>query len=120
MFKRFTTNYMAALLLVDVICVQLAFWLGMELRFVLPYGQYMPREWIAVYVYVPGWELRFTVAVLWVLVFLLSSVYTARRVVYWVDEFQRVLLAHTSAALSLAGLLYFGRLELPRLTYLYF
>jgi exopolysaccharide biosynthesis polyprenyl glycosylphosphotransferase len=120
MFKRFSTNYMAALFLADIIAIQIALWVAMQLRFVLPFGQDVRVEWVPIWVYTPGWQLHLAVGVLWVISFLVLSVYTARRIVRWLDETQRILLAHTISALSLAGLLYLTKTELPRLTYLYF
>ena len=38
MFKRFSTNYMTLLFLLDVIVIQLCLWGAMQLRYVLPFG----------------------------------------------------------------------------------
>lgn len=120
MFKRFSTNYMAALLLIDGILIQLALWLSIQARFVLPIGQELRPEWINRWVYVPSWRMHLAIGVLWLVSFFVLSVYLPRMIVRWSDEFQRVTLAHTLAALSLAGLLYMANVELARLTYLYF
>lgn len=120
MFKRFSTNYMAMLFIADGIIAQLALWLAIQLRFYLPYGQNVEPEWVPQYVYVPSWRLQLTIAVLWIAAFLILDVYTPRRIIRWVDEFQRIVLAHTVAALSLAGLLYLGNVQLLRLTFIYF
>jgi exopolysaccharide biosynthesis polyprenyl glycosylphosphotransferase len=120
MFKRFSTNYMAALFLLDGLLIQLALWLSIQARFVLPIGQELRIEWIDMWVYVPSWRMYGAIGALWLLSFLLLSVYSPRLIIRWSDEFQRLTLAHILAALSLAGLLYLANLELPRLTYLYF
>ena len=120
MFKRFSTNYIVTLFLSDAIITQCALWLAMQLRFILPYGQIVEPEWVPQWVYVPSWRLHLVVGFLWIATFLVLDVYTPRRIVRWVDEFQRILLAHTVAALSLAGLLYLGNVQLLRLTYIYF
>jgi len=120
MFKRFSPNYMALLLLLDGIFLQATLWLAMQLRFRLPYGQEMRLEWIPQFVYAPTVELHLVVAVLWLVGFLFAAVYTPRRIVQWYAEFQQVFLAHTAITFSLAGVLYMTHLELSRLTYLYF
>jgi len=120
MFKRFSTNYMAALFLADGILIQISLWVAMQLRFVLPFGQEVRPEWVSIWVYAPSLGLHLIVGVLWLISFLVLSVYTARRIVRWFDETQRIVLAHTISALSLAGLLYLTNIELLRLTYIYF
>ncbi len=120
MFKRFSTNYLVMLFLVDMAAVQLALLLAMRLRFVLPFGQALLPQWASTLVYVPTPLLHLAVAVVWATSMLLASVYTPRRIIFWIEEFQRVLLSHTVAALALAGLLYLAKKELPRLTFVYF
>lgn len=120
MFKRFSPNYMALLLLLDGVLLQISLWLAMQLRYLLPYGQQVLPVWIPQWVYAPTVQLHLIVAVLWLASFLLAAVYTPRRAVHWYEEFQRISIAHTVASLSLAGVLYMAHLELPRLTYLYF
>ena len=119
MVKRFSTNFMVLLFLVDVIVVQVALALAMQLRFVLPFGQTLSPEWVGTFVYSPTLTLRVTVGLVWAISMLLGSVYTPRRVVFWIEEFQHVILSHTVAALSLAGILYLAKKELPRLTFVY-
>lgn len=120
MFKRFSTNYMAALFLIDGMIIQFSLWLAMEARFSLPIGQELKPEWLNVWVYAPSWRLQAAIGVIWLVSFLVLAVYTPRMIIRWPDEFQRIGLAHTIAALSLAGLLYLANIELARLTYLYF
>lgn len=120
MFKRFSANYMAMLLLLDGILIQCGLWLAMQLRYLLPFGQEVRPEWVPKWVYEPTVELHTAVGILWLLTFLFASLYTPRRIIHWYDEFSRLFLAHTIAALSLAGALYLARIELPRLTFLYF
>ena len=78
------------------------------------------QSWGPQWVYVPSWRLHLVIGFLWIASFLVLDVYTPRRIVRWVDEFQRILLAQIVAALSLAGLLYLGNIQLSRLTYIYF
>ncbi|MEZ4860959.1 MAG: sugar transferase [Caldilineaceae bacterium] len=120
MFKRFSTNYIASLFLIDSVAVQFSFWVALQLRFTLPYGQNVEREWVPQWVYLPSWRLYLLIGGLWMACFLILDVYTPRRIIRWIDEFQRILLAHVVAALSLAGLLYLGNVQLLRLAYIYF
>lgn len=120
MFKRFTTNYMVLLFLVDLILVQVALGVGMRLRFVLPFGDNLLPIWGSEVVYRPTLALHLAVAAIWVLSLTFASVYNPRRVVFWFEEFQRVWMGHTVAALCFAGLLYLLKRDLPRLTFVYF
>lgn len=120
MFKRFSTNYMVLLFLVDMTAIQVSLGLGMRLRFLLPLGPNLLPVWVPEYVYVPTPLLHLTVGIIWALSFTLGSVYTPRKVVYWIEEIQRVFVSHTIATLSLAGMLYLGKVELSRLTFGYF
>lgn len=120
MFKRFSTNYMALLFLIDGAMIQIMLWLAMELRFAIPWGQVVEPEWAPQWVYVPSLRLHAVVAILWLGSFLVLDLYTPRKIIRWVDEIQRIVLAHTIAALSLAGVLYLANIELLRLTYIYF
>lgn len=120
MFKRFTTNYMVLLFLVDLAVAQAALGVGMRLRFVLPFGTLLLPEWGGEIVYVPTLQLHMAVAVIWMLSLVLGSVYVPRRVVFWFEEFQRILMSHTVATLCFAGLLYMLKRDLPRLAFVYF
>ncbi len=120
MFKRFSTNYMALLFLLDGLIIQISLWAALQARFVLPFGQPVYSEWASIHFFAPTFGLHLAVGALWLLSFLSLSVYTPRKIIRWHDESQRVILAHTIAALSLAGLLYLANLALLRLIYLYF
>ena len=120
MFKRFSSNYMAMLFLLDGLLIQLCFSMAIRLRFTLLFGQPVKQAWASVYFYMPGISLHVVVGLIWLLSFLALSVYTPRKIIRWIDETQRIVAAHTIAALSLAGLLYLANIELLRLIYLYF
>ncbi len=120
MFKRFSTNHMALLFLLDGIIIQFSLWSAIQLRFTLPFGETVRPEWAEVYFTPPGIGLFIAVASLWLISFISLSVYTPRHIVRWFDETQRVVVAHTIAALSLAGLLYLSNSELFRLAFIYF
>jgi exopolysaccharide biosynthesis polyprenyl glycosylphosphotransferase len=120
MFKRFSANYMALLFIIDGALLQLALWLAIELRLTIQIGQTPGPDIVRRYAYLPGIELHLLVGVLWLVSFLALNVYTPRKIIHWYNEIQRIFLAHTVSALSLAGLLYLANLELPRLIYAYF
>ena len=119
MFKRFSTNYMVALFLIDVAIIQISLQLAIRLRLIIPFGQTVGPGWILDWMYTPSFGLAF-IGLLWASSFLISSCYTPRRIIFWFDEFQHILLAHTIAALSLAGIFYLGNVELLRLVFAYF
>lgn len=120
MFKRFSTNYMVLLFFLDLILIQIGLQLAMKLRLLLPYGISLDPTWPAGTVYYPTFSLHLGVALLWSISFLLFSVYTPRKVIFWIAEAQRLFLAHFFAAPALAGALYLANKELPRLTFIYF
>ena len=120
MFKRFSTNYMVLLFLVDMMIVQVSLGLGMRLRFLLPLGPNLLSVWVPEFVYVPTPLLHFAVGLIWAASLIVGSAYIPRKIIHWFDELQHVLLSHTVATLSLAGLLYVVKVDLPRLTFGYF
>lgn len=120
MFKRFSTNYMVLLFLLDLLIVQMALALAIRLRFALPLGPELLPIWVPEFVYTPTILLHTVVGIIWAISLLLGSVYTPRRVVFWFEEFHRVIMSHTLAALCFAGLLYMIKRDLSRLMYLYF
>jgi exopolysaccharide biosynthesis polyprenyl glycosylphosphotransferase len=120
MFKRFSTNYMVLLFLIDMALVQVGLAIGMRLRFLLPFGPTLPLEWAREFVYIPTPPMHVAVGVLWAILLLFGSVYTPRKIVVWVEEFQRLTVAHIVAALAFAGLLYLAKIDLSRLTFFYF
>lgn len=118
--KRFSVNYLLGLFLFDLFFVQVAFWWSLRLRFVLPIGRTLEIENFLGSSLIPVLTLHIAVGLIWVLSFLIASVYSSVYILHWTEEFQRVLVAHTVAAFCFAGLLYMARIELMRLTYLYF
>lgn len=120
MLKRFTTNHMVLLFLVDMTIVQAALGLGMRLRFLLPFGPNLLSVWVPEFVYTPTPLFHLCVGLIWAASFQFGSAYNPRKIIVWIEESQRVLLSHTVAALCLAGLLYIIRLDLSRLTFIYF
>lgn len=115
-----STGYLAALFVLDILVLQAAVPLAMQLRYVLPIGRAVLPEWASQLFYAPTPWMHLAVFVLWATSLILASVYTPRRVAFWGEEMGRLLLGHTVAALLLAGLLYLAKAELPRLTFAYF
>lgn len=116
-----STGYLAALFVLDILVVQVALPLAMQLRYQLPIGMEVLPEWAAEELfYAPTIWLHLTVLVVWTLSLSFSSVYTPRKVAFWGEELQRLLVGHTVAALVLAGILYLAKAELPRLMFVYF
>lgn len=120
MFKRFSVNYLVLLFLIDAVIVQLSLLIAFRLRFIIPLGQVVLPDWIEEHIYVPNLSMHISIGLLWFTLFLFFSCYTPRRIILWFDEFQRLLLAHTVAALSLTGLLYLANIPLLRLVFAYF
>lgn len=119
-FRRFGANYLLLLLLTDITLIQCAFWLSMRLRYVLPFGRNLHPDFFLQNLPIPLSALQIAVGVIWLLSFVIASVYSSNHIFHWGEETQRLVLAHTIAAFFLAGALYMARIELMRLVYLYF
>lgn len=113
-------SYLAIIFILDLLGVQASLQLAMQLRYALPFGNVVLPQWAPTLFYAPTLWLHAIVLVVWTLSLIFGSLYVARRVAFWGEEFQRLLLAHSVAALVLAGLLYLAKAELPRLTFIYF
>lgn len=116
MVKRFSVSYMAMLLLVDSLILQSIFTIALRLMQAASAASGPVNATLLQSL----WGVRFAVSLLWLVAFLLFSVYTPREVVRWYDEFRRVLLGHSTAALFLAGLFYLINFALPRPIYFTF
>lgn len=117
MLKRFSVSYMALLLLVDLSILQGAFTLAIQLTWLIPSAYEGVTD--ALFAASIG-GVRVAVSLLWLMAFFMLAVYTPRAVVRWFDEFRRVFLGHSTAALFLAGLFYLTDLALPRPIYFAF
>lgn len=115
-----STGYLVALFVLDILIPQIALQVAMQLRYLLPLGRIVLPEWAAQLFYAPTLWLHLVVLVLWTASLIFASAYTPRRVAFWGEEMQRLLVGHTVAALLLAGVLYLTKAELPRLTFVYF
>lgn len=118
MFKRFSTNNMVLLFLLDnlLICFALGFASRIQLFSIGATSTALGLEISGL----PPANLYLSIALLWSTIFLIFACYTPRRIIFWFDEFRLVLGAHTVAALSLAGLLYLSNIALPRSIYISF
>jgi len=122
MFKRFSTNYALFCMAVDSLATIIALALtsvlrGPWLRIVWPENWYPGYQEYATFVPPHLWPI---VALLWWLVFVLTSVYDPKRNYKAVDEFQNVILAAAFASLTLAGSLYLTERELSRWLFVLF
>ncbi len=117
MFKRFNTNYIALLVLIDSALVQLALLVAMALRYKVPIIGFV---WPQAEVQNLRVELHIGVGLLAIVCFASMSVYSARRVIRWIDELQHVVMGTVLLSLLLTGVLYLINLNLPRLAFLYF
>ena len=117
MLKRFGLNFTLFLIVSDLILTETALYLAKHLRLVLDLGQDLG----------PGGDLLvfepvhyLIVAVIWILIFVLMSVYDSRRTLRFVDDLQTIALAVVLATLVLAGIEYFFFRWFSRLLFVYF
>lgn len=119
-FKRFSAKYMLLLVVIDLLIVLFSFWLGMELRPILPFGRDLSNVEIPLSSLEPDPRLYAIAGFIWMLIFNFGMVYTPHKILFWNEEYQRIAVAHTVAALCLIGLFYLFRIDLSRLAYIYF
>jgi exopolysaccharide biosynthesis polyprenyl glycosylphosphotransferase len=102
MLRRFSVGYAALTMALDLGVVLLALYLAVSIRPILPQFPFLvpvPEMYLPLWIYL-------VVPPLWVLVFLVASVYDPERIYKVVDELQIVILASLLAALLCAGLFY--------------
>ncbi|PIE79774.1 MAG: polyprenyl glycosylphosphotransferase [Chloroflexi bacterium] len=116
MFRRFGVNFAVLSLALDACLTTLAFILAISLRPHLPNLPFL----VEVETFSVPSILFFLVPLLWVLVFLLASVYDPKRIYKIVDELQLVTLATGFAALLFAGLLYLAFRDFSRWLFITF
>lgn len=109
---------MALLLLVDMLIVQCSFTLALSTE--MFNGLRLMPSVGGVRLISPVGGVHLVVSALWLMAFFMLSVYTPRLVVRWYDEFRRLILGHSTAALFLAGIFYLTDLALPRSIYVAF
>jgi len=117
MLRRHSVNFALFSMVLDALLVGLALRLAVLIR---PLLAWLPAsQWAVHEVRMPA-VLYGIVPLLWLTVFLLSSVYDPQRVLRAVDEFQRVSAGTALAGLALAGLLYFSYRDVSRWAILLF
>ena len=110
MFRRFSTNFAIFSIGVDACLTFLALCLAVVVRPFLPRFPYLvPVDQITL-----SQTLYIIIPTVWVLTFLLSSVYDPKRIYKVTDEVQTIVIAEAIAALVCAGILYLGFREFSR------
>jgi exopolysaccharide biosynthesis polyprenyl glycosylphosphotransferase len=118
MLRRFSVDFAIFSILVDAVLIMLALrlaallrpWLGEVLPFAQPLPPPIDIEWI----------LYPIVAVFWVLILVLFSVYDGRRNFRFLDEISSLIRASVLATVSLAGFLYLSFRGYSRILFLSF
>ena len=110
MFRRFSVNFAIFSIGMDACLTLLALYLAVVIRPFLPQFPYLvPVNQLTLsqtlYIIVPS---------VWVLTFLLSSVYDPKRIYKITDEVQTIVIAEAVAAMICAGILYLGFREFSR------
>lgn len=116
MVGRRSTSYMILLLVSDLLLTGAALYIASIARRNIPVGMDLGPER---FVYLPS-EVYLIVTVLWAFLFVLLSVYDARRTLRTADEIQRVIVAVVVGTLVLAGTLYLSFRDVSRLLFIYF
>jgi len=115
MLKRFSIKSALFSLALDQVLTAIALALAEHLRGALSWGKPVDTSGN----YLP-WSLYVIVAVIWLIVFIVLSVYDPRCAHKAVDEFQAVIMAIVFALLIFAGTLYLSFREVSRLLFVYF
>ena len=116
MLRRFSVNFAIFSILLDGIIIVFALAAANNIRPLLntlPFAEELYKPSIPVVLY-------FVFAAVWILIFLLLSVYDGRKNLYAVDEFASISHGTLLASVSLAGLLYFTYRDVSRLLFVAF
>ena len=116
MLRRFSTNYAVFSMLLDSVITLVALIIAVTLR---PYFPQVPYLVPVTELSLPSW-IYVTVPIVWVLVFLVASVYDPKRIYRLVDELQTVSLASLLAALICAGIFYLFFRDFSRWLFVFF
>ncbi|MAT96892.1 MAG: polyprenyl glycosylphosphotransferase [Anaerolineaceae bacterium] len=110
MLRRFSINFAIFSMVADASLTILALYLAVLVRPFLPQFPYLvPVDQITL-----SKTLYIIIPIVWVLTFLLSSVYDPKRIYKVTDEVQAIVIAEAIAALVCAGILYLGFREFSR------
>lgn len=117
MFRRFSANFAVFSIFLDMVLIDIGILLSALIRPMLnplPFVADIPTE-----ITIPL-VLYFVFPVLWVLVFLLFSVYDGRKNLRIVDEFGSMTIGTLLAAVAMAGVLYFSFRDISRFLFVFF
>ena len=110
MLRRFSVNFAIFSMVVDAGLTLFALYLAVVIRPFLPQFPYLvPVDQLTL-----SQTLYIIVPTVWVLTFLLSSVYDPKRIYKITDEVQTIVIAEVVAAMICAGILYLGFREFSR------
>ncbi len=116
MFRRFSVNFAVLSIVLDGFIVVIALAMANNLRplfNVFPFVTDLYKPTIT--------PILFPIfSIIWVLIFLLLSVYDGRKNLYAVDEFSSITVGTILAAISLSGLLYITYRDVSRIVFLVF
>ena len=116
MFRRFSTNFAVFSIFFDGLIVIFSLALADYLRppmSQLPIAKNVFEQSVPLQIYP-------IIAIIWISVFLLLSIYDGRRNLYLVDELTNLTLASILAGISIAGVLYLSYREISRLLFIFF
>jgi exopolysaccharide biosynthesis polyprenyl glycosylphosphotransferase len=116
MLRRFSTNYAVFSMLLDGTITLVALFIAVISR---PYFPQVPYLVPVTEISLPFW-IYITVPFVWIMVFLVASVYDPKRTYRLVDELQTVSLASLLAALICAGIFYLFFREFSRWLFAFF
>ena len=117
MLRRFSVNFAILSMLLDTSLTIVALLIAVFLR---PFLTNIPLLSIPpVVIEIPIW-LYIMIALLWAIIFLLTSVYDPRRIYKVTDEFQQVTIAVGLAALMFAGMLFLTLRDFSRWLFILF
>lgn len=117
MFRRFSANFAVFSIFLDMVLIDLGLFFSAAIRTSLnplPFVADIPIEIsipLIIYVIFP---------ILWILIFLLFSVYDGRKNLRIVDEFGSMTVGTLLAAVAMAGVLYFSFREISRFLFVFF
>jgi exopolysaccharide biosynthesis polyprenyl glycosylphosphotransferase len=116
MFRRFSTNFAIFSICIDGLIVILSLAVADYLRPTmssLPIARDVFEQSVPLQIYP-------IIAILWIFIFLLLSIYDGRRNLYVVDELTNLTLGSILAGISIAGLLYLSYRDISRLLFMVF
>lgn len=110
MLRRFSINYAIFSMGLDAVLTFLALTLSVAIRPYLPQFPFL----VPVNQIILSQNIYFIIPTVWVMTFLLSSVYDPKRIYKIIDEIQTIIIAEAMASLVCAGILYLGYREFSR------